>query len=144
MLMVPYKSTANAYTDLIGGTVDLSIMDMATALSQAKGNKVRALGVTTLKRHVLAPEWPTVSESLSGYDFVSWSALVGPAGMQRDVIERINAALNQSLKRKEVMQAMSDGGVIAWPSTPEELRSKIESEVPRWVKLTREANIQPE
>ena len=144
MLMVPYKSTSSAYTDLIGGTVDLSIMDMATALSQTKGNKVRALGVTTLKRNALAPDWPTVSESLAGYDFVSWSALVGPAGMPREVIERINTALNQSLKRKEVMQAMTDGGVLAWPSTPEELRSKIESEVPRWVKHARDANIQPE
>lgn len=144
LLMVPYKSTTTAYTDLMGGTVDLTIMDMATAIAQVKGGKVQALGVTTLKRNALAPEWPAVSESIGGYDFISWSALVGPAGMPRDVVERINAALNQSIKRKDVLQAMTDGGVIPWSTTPEELKSKIDSEVPRWIKLARDANIQPE
>ena len=144
LLMVPYKSTTTAYTDLMGGTVDLTLMDMATAIAQVKGGKAQVLGVTTLKRNALAPEWPTVSETVAGYDFVSWSALVGPPGMARETVERLNAALGQSLKRKEVLQAMTDGGVIAWASTPEELKARIDAEVPRWIKLARDANIQPE
>jgi tripartite-type tricarboxylate transporter receptor subunit TctC len=144
LLMVPYKSTTSAYTDLLGGTVDLSIMDLATAIAQVKGGKVQVLGVTTLKRNTLTPEWPAVAESVSGYDFVSWSALVGPPGMARDSVDRINAALLTSLKRKEVVQAMTDGGVIGWATSPEELKSKINLEVPRWIKLARDANIQPE
>ena len=70
--------------------------------------------------------------------------MVGPPGMARETVERLNAALGQSLKRKEVLQAMTDGGVIAWASTPEELKARIDAEVPRWIKLARDANIQPE
>lgn len=144
LLMVPYKSTTTAYTDLFGGTVDLALMDMAGAIAQVKGGKVRALAVTTLKRNPLAADWPAVSETIPGYDFASWSALVGPPGMPRDVVERINSALVQSLKRKDIMQTMAEGGVIPWATTPDELKAHIDKEVPRWSKLAREANIQPE
>jgi len=144
LLMVPYKSTTTAYTDLLGGTVDLALMDMAGAMAQVKGGKVQAFAVTTLKRNPLAPDWAAVSETIPGYDFASWSALVGPSGMPRDVVERINAALVQSLKRKEIVQTMAEGGVIPWATTPEELKAHIDKEVPRWTKLAREANIQPE
>lgn len=144
LLMVPYKATTSAYTDVVGGTVDLTLMDMATAIAQVKGGKVHPLGVTTLKRNALAPDWPAVSESVTGYDFVSWSAVVGPPGMPREIVDRLNSALGNSLKRKEVVQAMTDGGVIPWVTSPDELKARIESEVPRWIKLARDANIQPE
>jgi tripartite-type tricarboxylate transporter receptor subunit TctC len=144
LLMVPYKATSSAYADVMGGTVDLTIMDLATAIAQVKGGKVHPLGVTPLKRSALAPDWAAVSEAIPAYDFVSWSALVGPASMPKDVVERINAALVQSLKRKEVVQTMTSGGVTPWVTTPEELKAKIDSEVPRWIKLARDANIQPE
>lgn len=144
LLMVPYKSTTNTYTDLLGGTVDLAIMDLATALAQVKGGKVQALGLSTLKRNPLAPDWPAISESVPGFNFASWTALVGPAGMPKDVVQRINAALVQSIKKSEIVQTMAEGGVVPWATTPDELKEHIETEVPRWMKLASDAKIQPE
>lgn len=144
LLTVPYKSTTAAYTDLMGGTIDVSLMDMATAINSVKGGQVRALAVTTLKRNPLALEIPAVSETLPGSHFATWSALVGPPGMQREVVNRLNAAINQALKQKDFGNSLASNGVIAWGTTPEELKSNIESEVNTWSKLAREANIQPE
>jgi len=144
LLSVPYKSTSTAYTDLIGGTIDLSLMDMATAINNVKGGQVRALAVTTLKRNPLALEIPAVSETLPGSHFATWSALVGPPGMQPEVVNRLNAAINQAIKQPDFVNSLASNGVIAWSTTPAELKSSIESEVKTWSKLAREANIQPE
>lgn len=144
MLMVPYKSTATSFTDFLGGTLDLCLYDMATALAQIKGGQVRVLGVSTLKRNPLAPEWPAISETLPGFEFSSWSALVGPAGMPPDVVSRINAAMTQVLKQKEMIDKFSEGGTVPLVLTPNELKAFIASEVAKSIKVAREANIQAE
>jgi tripartite-type tricarboxylate transporter receptor subunit TctC len=144
LLMVPYKSTATNITDLLGGTLDLALLDMGTALAQEKGGQVRLLGVSTLKRNPLAPAWPAVSETLPGYDFASWSALVGPAGMPRDLVNRINAAMAQVLRQKDIADKFAQGGSVPLVMTPEELQAHIEAEVAKWVRVGREAKIEPQ
>lgn len=144
MLMVPYKSTATSLTDFLGGTLDLCLYDMASALAQVKGGQVRVLGVATLKRNPLAPDWPAISETLPGFEFSSWSALVGPAGMPQDVVNRINAAVTQVLKQKEMVDKFSEGGTVPLILTPNELKAFIASEVAKSIKVAREANIQAE
>jgi tripartite-type tricarboxylate transporter receptor subunit TctC len=142
LLMVPYKSTATNVTDLLGGTLELGLLDMGTALAQAKGGQVRVLGVSTLKRNPLAPDWPAMSETLPGYDFASWSALVGPAGMPRDVVNRINTAMAQVLKQKDIADKFAQGGSVPLIMTPEELQAHIESEIAKWVRVARDAKIE--
>lgn len=144
MLLVPYKSTATTYTDVIGGTVDVTIMDMSTAATQIKGGTVRALGLSTIKRHPLTPDVPPVADTIADFDFASWSAFVGPAGIPRDVVARINAALVQTLKQKDIEAKLIEAGLIPWSSTPEELSARIGTEVTKWTRLARQANIQPE
>lgn len=143
-LVVPYKSTATNITDLLGGTVDLSLLDMATALVQQKGGKVRVLGVSTVKRNPLAPDWPAVSETLPGFDVASWSAVVGPPGMPRDVVNRINAAMAQVLKRADVIEQLKIGGTVPLVMTPDELKAHIDTETAKWVRVARDAKIEPQ
>lgn len=144
LLLVPYKSTSTTYTDVIGGTVDITIMDVATAATQIKAGNVRALGVSTLKRQYLTPDVPPVADTVADFDFASWTGLVGPAGMPREVVARINAALVQTLRQKDIETKLAESGLSAWSSTPEELSARINSEVGKWVRLARQANIQPE
>ncbi len=144
LLMVPYKSTATSFTDFLGGTLDLCLYDMATALAQVKGGQVRVLGVATLKRNPLAPDWPAISETLPGFEFASWSALVGPAGVPPDVVNRINTAMAQVLKQKEMIDKFSAGGTVPLVMTPNEFKEFLASEVAKSIRVAREAKIQPE
>lgn len=144
LLMVPYKSTAVGITDFLGGTLDLCILDMASAASYLKNGQLRVLGVTTLKRNALQPDWPAISETLPGFDFSSWTALVGPAGMPADVVNRLNAAVNQVLRQKEISSKFAEGGTVPLIFTPGELKTFISAEVDKSIKVVREANIQPE
>jgi tripartite-type tricarboxylate transporter receptor subunit TctC len=145
MLLVPYKSTATNITDLLGGTLDIALFDMGTALAQEKNPQLRILAVGTGTRNPLAPSWPAVSETVPGYNFASWAALVGPPGMPRDVVNRINGAMAQILKDKEIAEKFAQGGgSVPMSMTPDELKAHIDAEVAKWVRLAREAKIEPQ
>ncbi|MEY4099010.1 MAG: hypothetical protein RL300_181 [Pseudomonadota bacterium] len=144
MLVVPYKSTAGGFTDFFGGTLDLCLTDMGGAATWVRSGQARVLGVTTLKRNPLQPEWPAISETVPGFDFSSWTALVGPAGMSTDVVNRINAAMNQVLKQKEILDKFKDASTVPLVFTPNDLKTFINAEVGKSIKVAREANIQPE
>jgi tripartite-type tricarboxylate transporter receptor subunit TctC len=145
LLLVPYKSTATNITDLLGGTLDIALFDMGTALAHEKNAQVRVLAVGTGKRNPLAPQWPAVAETLPGYDFASWAALVGPPGMPRDVVNRINGEITKILEDKGIAEKFAQaGGSVPMPMTPDQLKAHIESEVAKWVRLAREAKIEPQ
>lgn len=144
MLVIPYKSTATSFTDFLGGRLDLCLYDMASALAQVKGGQVRALGVATLKRNPLAPDWPAISETRPGFEFASWSALVGPAGMPPDVANRISAAVAQVLSQKEMIDRFTEGGTVPMVMNPAELKAFIRSEVDKSIRVAREARIEPQ
>lgn len=141
---VPYKGMATTLTDVLGGTLDATFYDPATTLAQVKSGAIRALAVTSLKRSPLAPEWPAISETLPDFDFASWSALVGPPGMSRDVVNKINTTMGHILKQKEVLDRFAQAGIQAWHTTPDELKTFIEAQTARWIKLTAELGIQAE
>lgn len=145
LLMVPYKASATNLTDFMGGTVDLALLDMGSALSMAKTNQVRVLAISPAKRSPLATDVPAVAETVPGYDFSSWSALVGPAGMPRETVNRLNAAMNQVLKQKDIPEKFEQSGAaIPMMMTPDELKAHIDAEVAKWVRVAREARIDPE
>lgn len=144
LLTVPYKGTPASITDVIGGVLDATLTDQGNALAQVKGGKLRALAVSSLKRNPAAPDWPAISETLPGYDFPSWNAFMGPAGLPRDVVNRLSAAIIQALKQPEVVKQLATTGTIPLILGPDELRAYMTVEVAKWVRLAREANIQPE
>jgi tripartite-type tricarboxylate transporter receptor subunit TctC len=144
LLPVPYKGTPATFADVINGSLDATLTDPGNALGQVKGGYLRALGVTSPKRNPVTPDWPAISETLQGFDFTAWNALVGPAGMPRELVDRLSSAVNQALKEKGVVDRLAANGTIPFVMTPDELKKFIDAETAKWVRLAREANIQPE
>lgn len=144
LLTVPYRGSPASITDVIGGALDATLTDQGNALAQVKGGKLRALAVSSLKRNPAAPDWPAISETLPGYDFPSWNAFVGPAGMPRELVSRLSVAIIHAQKQPEVVQLLAATGTIPLILGPDELKSYMAAEVSKWVRLAREANIQPE
>jgi tripartite-type tricarboxylate transporter receptor subunit TctC len=113
-------------------------------LAQVKGGRLRALAVTSVKRNPATPDWPAISETLPGFDFPSWNAVVGPAGMPREQVNRISAAAAQALQKPEVVQSLRGNGTLPFIMGPDETKAFIEAEIAKYVRLAKEANIQPE
>lgn len=144
LLAVPYKGIPLAVNDVLGGTLDITSVDLGNAMAQAKGGNLRALAVTSARRNPLAPEWPAVAETLPGFDLTSWFGIVGPAGIPRDVVDKLNAAITQALKQPEVKANLATLGTTPMPLAPEQLKAFIGTEIAKWIRLARDANLQPE
>ena len=141
---VPYKGLPQAITDLLGGSIDFSFADLANALAQAKGGKLRGLGVTSQKRSALAPGVPAIGEEIKGYELIAWFALMAPAGTPKDVVGKLHDATARALAKPEMVAKFGSLGTDVAPMNPEELGAFIESEITKWARLTKEAGIKPE
>jgi tripartite-type tricarboxylate transporter receptor subunit TctC len=145
MLYVPYKGSAPAITDLIGGQVNVLFDPISTLYPQVKSGKVRGLAVTTATRSPTAPQLPTVSESgTKGYDVSSWQALVAPAGTPAAIIERLNAAVVKVLALPATKEQFGKLGVQPSPTTPAAAGQHIRSEIALWKKVAHDAGVEPQ
>ena len=146
MTGVSYKSGPNAMTDVIGGQVNMFTADFGVTLPQVQAGKIRGLAVTSLKRSPAIPELPTVNEALGikGYELIAFFAAFGPADMPKDAILKLNKAINESSKSKEVTERFSAMGFETQAITPEALGQKIKIETAKWGKAIKEAGIEPE
>jgi tripartite-type tricarboxylate transporter receptor subunit TctC len=141
---VPYKGIPQAVTDTMGGSLHFTFVDLANALAQAKGGKLRGLAVTSLKRTSLAPDLPAVAEELPGYEIIAWFGLVAPAKTPEPVVQRLNDVLMKALARNDVKEKFGAIGADVAPMNPAEFGGFIQAEVAHWAKLVKLANIQPE
>jgi len=142
---VPYKGSAPAIADLLGGQIDVLFDPFSTLYPQARAAKVRALAVTTERRSSVAPDVPTVAESgLANFDVSSWQALVVPAGTPKEVIDRLHAAVVKALASPELKQQFAAQGAEPSPSTPQRLDEYMRSEIARWQQVARDAGVKPE
>ena len=146
MTHVPYKSSPNAITDLIGGQVNMFTADFAVMLPQVKAGKVRALAVTSTKRAAVAPELPTVNEAagLKDYELIAFFGAYGPAAMPRDIVQKLNDAINAAARSKEVLDRFSALGMETAPGTPEAFAQRTALEAVKWAKAIRDSGIEPE
>ena len=146
MTGVSYKSGPNAMTDLIGGQVNMFTADFAVTLPQVQAGKIRGLAVTSLKRSPAIPELPTVNEALGikGYELIAFFAAFGPAGMPKETVLKLNKAINDAAKSKELVERFSALGFETHPGTPEALGQKIKLETAKWAKAIKEAGMEPE
>jgi len=146
MTGVSYKSGPNAMTDVIGGQVNMFTADFGVSLPQVQAGKIRGLAVTSLKRSPAIPELPTVNEALGikGYELIAFFAAFGPADMPKDAILKLNKAINDAAKSKDVIERFSAMGFETQPGTPEALGQKIKLETAKWAKAIKEAGIEPE
>ena len=138
---IPYRGTAPAMVDLLGGPVHLLFDNIPGALAQYRPGKVKGFGVTSAARSPVVPEIPSLSEFLPGYDIVSWTALVGPARIAPAVIERISMFSRQALESADLKQKFFDRGATAWWSSPAEVTAYRASEEKRLGDLIRKAKI---
>jgi tripartite-type tricarboxylate transporter receptor subunit TctC len=143
MTHVPYKGTAPAIIDLIGGRLQMMMSPFPTALPHVKAGRLRALGVTEEKRSPVLPNVPTVAESgLPGYAAASWFAVLAPAGTPRPIVMKVNQDINRVFTQPEVRAAFASDGSEPAGGTPEALARSIHEGMAKWGKLVRDLNIQ--
>lgn len=133
MISVPYKGSAPAVNDTIGGQTQFMFPSLFTALPHVKGGKLKALAIAGPKRSPLLPDVPTMKEAgVDGVEVQQWYAIFAPGKTPKDVVTKINKALNTVLNDKEVIKRMEDHGADVETSTPEELGSMVKTEVAKW------------
>ena len=133
MTHVPYKGGTPALMDVIAGNIYLIFATPQTGLRQVKAGRVRALAVTTATRLPAAPDIPTIAESgVPGYEVTNWQALIGPKGIPRPIVDRINVTINQALKSKDMEEKLEVDGVSPAGGAPEELFQQIRKEIGMW------------
>jgi tripartite-type tricarboxylate transporter receptor subunit TctC len=137
---VPYKGSSQALTDLVGGTVEVFMSSVPTALSQIKGGKMRALAVTSAKRSAILPEVPSINEAgYKGFDANTWFGLAAPAGTPANVIARLNTEVNRVLKMPDVREKIRAEGGDVLGSTPEVFGTLVKDDVVKWGKVVRDS-----
>jgi len=142
MVHVPYKGTAPALTAMLAGEIHVQLIGIASALPHIKGGRMRALGVSGSKRSSVVPEVPTVAEAgVAGYDFDVWYGMLFPAGTPRPLVQKVNQEINRALKSPALMQRFGALGLEPAGNTPEEFTKLIQSEVAKWRKVVKAANI---
>jgi tripartite-type tricarboxylate transporter receptor subunit TctC len=146
MNAIPYKSGPAAMTDLIGGQVNMFTADFAVTVPQHKAGKIRGLAVTSSKRVPVVPELPTVNEALGlkDYELIAYFAVFAPAGTPRDVVMRLNQAVNAAANSKDVQEKFAATGFSVEPGTPEDLAQRNARETAKWEKAIRDAKIEPQ
>lgn len=144
LIPIPYRGTPATITDVLGGTLHATLTDPGNALAQVNGGAMRALAVTSLKRNPATPDWPAISETLPGFDFPSWNAYVGPAGMPKELVNQLAAAIAQAQKNPEVIKQLGNNGTIPLVMGPDQTKAYIASEVSKYQRLAKEAGLQPE
>ena len=139
---VPYKGSAPAVTDLIGGHVSLMFDNMPSALPHAKAGKLRGIAVSTLKRAAVTPELPTVAESgLPGFEVNVWFGVLAPAGTPRDIVQRLHGVLVKALQSPDVRERLSTQGAEPVGNTPEQFTAQMKADLVKWAKVVKAANI---
>jgi len=137
---IPYKGTAQAMTDVLGGKVELYMSSVPSAMSQIKSGKIRPIVVTSAKRSSDLPNVPTMHESgYKDFDAFTWFGLLVPAGTPAPVISRLNTEVNKVLARKDVQERISAEGGNVQGSTPEAFAALIKEEIPRWAVVVKES-----
>ena len=141
MIHVPYKGTPAAYTDLITGRLQVMFDNIASGMPQIRAGTLRAIAVTSAKRAPSLPDIPTVSETLPGFEALSWIAALVPAGTPKELVAKLQKDFNEVLNMKEVQERLATQGAIAAPGTPAQLDTWNRDEIAKWAKAIQAAGV---
>ena len=145
MTHVPYKGSAAAYPDLLGGTVKTQIDVLPTALPPSKAGRLKMLATGSAKRLALLPDVPTIAESgVPGYEANAWYGFVAPPNLPKAVLEKLHAEIVRALREPDVVEKLTTAGVIVVASTPQEFAAHIVTEMEKSAKVVKAANIKPD
>jgi tripartite-type tricarboxylate transporter receptor subunit TctC len=137
MTHVPYRSSGDVMNNLIGGHIDLAFDNMTLAWPQAQSGKLVAIAVTSTQRSATAPNVPTVSETLPGFDATSWHGVFVPAGTPRPIVDMLAAEVKRIFTAPDVQKNLVEVGAVASPMTPEEFTTFISAERTKWQEVVK-------
>jgi len=143
LVHIPYKGSAGVLADVMGGQISVTIDNMPVYLPQVQAGKIRALAVSPAKRSPAAPDLPTIAESgVPGYDSGAWFGLLAPAGTQKAIVDKLAIETSRILKLPDVSRRISELGADPVGGTPEQFSALIKSEIAKWAKVIKEANVE--
>ncbi len=141
MTHVPYKGGGPALNDLIGGQIQVFIGTLSAMLPSVRANRVRGIAVTTAKRAPAIPEVPSVSETVPGYEAITWAAILGTKALPKEIVVRLNSEIDRILQLPDVKTRMAGLGMDIAGGAPERARTVLAREIAIWKKVVKSANI---
>jgi len=142
---VPYSGLAKSISDLVGGHVSAMFVGVNSIMPLADDKKVKVLGVGSLQRVASAPQVPTIAEQgLPGFEVESWFGMLAPAGTPAETVERINVAMNDVLKRPEIVAVLAKQGLYVVGGSPDRLGQLLASDLTKWLRVIKDSGIAPE
>ncbi len=142
MVHVPYKGTGPAITDLIAGQIQIMFAGTSSAAPHVKSGRVRALGITSLKRRADSPDLPTLAETVApGYEAGEWFAVFAPAGLPKPLIERLHGDLAKTINDAELRERLAAGGMDVIGGAPAELAALVKRDYAKWSRLIKETGL---
>jgi len=144
ILHVPYKGGGAALIATVGGEADLSFIGIQPAFPHIQSNKLRALGITTVKRAPSLPDLPSISETVPGYEFSSWWGLLAPAATPPAIVQLLSEQIAKAARAPEIAKRFEQDGVDAVAGTPAQFAASIKSDIARWAKVIKDNRIEPQ
>jgi tripartite-type tricarboxylate transporter receptor subunit TctC len=142
MVHVPYKGENTAAADVLGGQLPLMFSSLPVSLPLSKAGKLRALAITSPQRSPLAPEYPTIAESgIAGFEAATWVGLHAPGGINKDLLTRINTDVIKVLNLPDTQERLAQQGIDRVGNTPDEAAAYVKSEIVKWAKVIKAANV---
>ena len=142
---IPYKASPQALTDTISGQVQMYIVDFGSGLTNMKAGKVRTLAVTPARKSMILPDVPPIASEIPGFDLTSWNGIFGPAGLPKEIVDRINTEMQAVLAEKDVQEKLALTGFEVNPSkSPADFQKYVADQLASWSKMIKAAAIKPE
>ena len=144
MVAVPYRGSVAAFTDVVGGRLDAMIDTATSAIPRIRNGQMRPLAVSSPERYPLMPDTPTMAETVPDIKLMSWLGLAAAPQTPRPIIDRLNSELRRALESPDIKAWLAETGVLAAPSSPEELQRRVETEIELYARIAEVNGIKAE
>jgi tripartite-type tricarboxylate transporter receptor subunit TctC len=143
LLNVPYKGTAPALTDLLGGQIDLMFISLVTGTEQVRAGKLRAYGVTSDKRQAAFPDLPAIGELVPGFESTAWFGVFAPAGLPDAITQKLHTTIVAALAERRLREQLQTEGATAVGNTPKEFTAFVREDIERWAPVVKASGAKP-
>jgi tripartite-type tricarboxylate transporter receptor subunit TctC len=144
ILNVPYKGTAPALTDVLGGQVDMMFISLVTGTAQVKAGKLRAFGVTSAQRQPSFPDLPAIGEVVKGFESTAWFGVFGPAKLPPEITNKLNAAIVAALNDPKMREQLEREGAAPAPGSPADFAAFVRDDVKHWAPIVKASGARPD
>jgi len=144
LLHIPYKGAAPVITDLLGGRIDMAFLNIAGVIPLLEANRVRGIGVSTLKRSALLPDLPAIAETYPGFEVNSWYGFMAPRGTPKPIIDLLHENIVRTLSEPEIVEMLNRNGLAPEGTTPEQYAEQIQRDLARWKAVAKDAGLAPQ